>query len=217
MIIGIPYLKRTFVLLLTFWAFCLQGISQDSQVTPSSAGDAITSLRKGTAVVRLYFNNPKVQKLRLLSQDSRYSEEERARFKKQLDEHLDERNLTKMKTILAFEKNYKFSKVLFMPDSLSYQLSNGVRKGIFFDQEGNLDPNLALTDDEFLLLVRGDADHLFEFRNLDNSPLPSSFPSKATFNVIDAFKLLSRSRINLYLQKLNNQLFEFHNRYTGRD
>jgi len=214
MITNIPYLKRT-ALLLAFLVFYIQGFSQNIQSTPSSAGDAIILLKNGTAVVRLYFNNPKIQKLRMLSQDSRYSAEERASFKKQLDDHLDDRNLIKMKTILAFEKNYKFSKVLFMPDSLSYQLTNGVRKGIFLDQEGNLDPNLALTDDDFLLLVRGDADHLFEFRNLDNTPLPTSFPSKATFNIIDAFKLLSRSRISLYLQKLNNQLFDFHNRYGG--
>ncbi len=68
------------------------------------------------------------------------------RGKRQLADLYKERDIDQKELIDAFVKNYTFSKVLFIPDSLIYDFESGIERAYFINISNNLDPSLSYSN-----------------------------------------------------------------------
>ena len=122
-------------------------------VQPISPNEAIGILKNGTLVVRLSTNTRKIEALEKLAATTT-KEKDRLRFQTMLEKtRLDTRNQN-LWLMEAFQANYSFSKLLFMPDTAATDLKSGVRQGIFLNGDLQTDPSLALEGD-FLVAYYG--------------------------------------------------------------
>lgn len=109
------------------------------------AKENIKELKEGVLVVRIATNNNKITELERLTASGELD----AGFKKQLEKELDKtvRDTENMAFAMrdAFTNGYLFSKqVYFIPDTVSSQLFDGVRKGIFLNEDMEIDPSIAI-------------------------------------------------------------------------
>ena len=112
-------------------------------------------LKNGTLVVRLSTNARKIEALEKMVANAT-SDKDRQRFEKMLEKtRLNTRN-NNLWLMEAFQKNYNFSKLLFMPDTAATKLKTGVKKGIFYGPDLQIDPAIALEGD-FLVAFNGNS------------------------------------------------------------
>ncbi len=120
---------------------------------PLSAKEAIGVLKNGTLVVRLSTNARKIEALEKMAATTA-SEKDRQRFEKMLEKTEKDTRNHNLWLMEAFRINYGFSKLLFMPDTATTKLKQGVRKGIFFGPDLQIDPSLTL-ENGFLVAYNG--------------------------------------------------------------
>ncbi len=134
--------------------FCTQAHGQQADVPQQiSAYEAIQVLKKGTLVVRLSTNARKMEALEKMLATTN-NEKDHLRFEKMLEETRRETRNNNLWLMEAFDSNYTYSKVLFMPDTAATQLKTGVRKGIFYGPDLQIDPSLSI-DGGFLVAFNG--------------------------------------------------------------
>ena len=143
-------------LALCFLAFCVgtAGYGQEAVAPPPiSAQEAIQVLKNGTLVVRLSTNARKIEALeKMLTTTTR--EKDRQRFEKMLEKTRQDTRSHNGWLMEAFQKNYTFSKLLFMPDTAATKLKIGAKKGIFYGPDLQIDPTLTL-EGGFLVAFNG--------------------------------------------------------------
>ncbi len=120
---------------------------------PLSANEAIGVLKNGTLVVRLSTNARKIEALEKMAATTA-SEKDRQRFEKMLEKTKQDTRNHNLWLMEAFRINYSFSKLLFMPDTATTKLKQGVRQGIFFGPDLQIDPSLTL-ESGFLVAYNG--------------------------------------------------------------
>lgn len=200
-----------------FYIFCLlfgllkSSAAQIDRELMNPAEQAIYDLHKGTAIVRLYMNKPKVKRIQEMLSRNNLSDSDRTRLQKELDAHIKDRTAYAVKTIKAFHKHYNFTRVLFMPDYLTHELYKGATSGIFFNDKAEIDPFLKLETTNFFIIGRENRDEDFVVLDARGKPLPQGFPSKVSLSVIDGIGLLFERRLPKTLKKLNNKHHKFYN------
>ncbi|MBI1224510.1 MAG: hypothetical protein GC192_04675 [Bacteroidetes bacterium] len=121
--------------------------------TPLSAYEAIQTLKNGTLVIRLATNVRRIEALeKMVATTSK--EKDRQRFENMLQKTKQETEDKNRWLMAAFQANYTFSKLLFMPDTASTLLKTGTRKGIFYGSDLKIEPSLSL-DGDFLVAYNG--------------------------------------------------------------
>ena len=201
-------IRTIFALLLTlFFADFIN--AQDYREQMTSSEQAIYDLREGTAIVRLYMNNPKSKRLEELIKRKDLSDKERSRLQKQLDDHLRERKNYAINTIKAFDEYYDFAKVLFMPDYLTTALNQGKISEIFYNDKAEIDPFIKLETENYFIIGRGNRDEDFIVLDAQGRPLPNEFPARVNLSIIDGIGLLFERRLPKTLKKLNDRHYRY--------
>lgn len=144
------------LLLLTAWPLAYaQGQPTEESFREAQirvAREQIQALHDGVLVVRIATNHRKIQILQRLAQDHPRNE----RHRKQLNRALALRDSILYNTMDAYQQHYTFSRILFMPDTAARSLlKDGVTSGIFYNQDGRIDPSIQLDDPHFFLSYLG--------------------------------------------------------------
>lgn len=177
----------------------------------TSALELIENLKNGAAIVRLYVNKPKVDMLQKSINDARTPEAEKMALEKILADHQLDRELYVKRVIKAFKENYNFSKVYFMNDYDQKKLKDGVRSGIFLDENGRLDSSIKLEEQHFLIFGRGNNDETIHISQLSGEPMPSEFPTSYKRSIFNFFSyVFSTDKLSDYVKKLNEKLKKFY-------
>lgn len=107
---------------------------------------SIDLLKKGVLVIRLESKHNNIEKIT----ESLNSGELEPRVKKQLQiqktQLIEDRDKFNTDIMSAFARYYKFSDYVFMMDTSSVHLLDGVTEGIFLDNSGNIDPTISIID-----------------------------------------------------------------------
>lgn len=172
-------------------------------------------------VFRLSSNYRKIQEIeRLYSNES--DEIKRARFENMLMEVQEKTKKESIILINAFDKNYEFSEVLFLYDTAMVSLNSGVEKGIFLNENLEIDSSIELKGRNYWVSYFGrnptgqtksDVEG-FVTMNSELELLPPPFP-------YFVFKLKSpyifminyeKAYLNAAVKKFNKHLDEYHAR-----
>lgn len=137
-------------LLLTVCAIAQNDDIHDSRKT--EARSLLRQLPKGVLVVRLNSNHRKMTELERLLDSPDVNEKSKIRFKKMLETTRMETRQEGLDLMKAFDGNYNFSKVLFMFDTASLLLKNGVKSGYFLNEALEVDSSLRLESNDWLLM-----------------------------------------------------------------
>ncbi len=105
--------------------------------------------KEGTLVVRLNTNSRKMAALKK-SIAATSNAKDRRRLETMLDKTGSKTRNENLWLVEAFNSNYTFTPVLFMPDTMATKLKSGVREGIFLDTEQKIDPTIKLKGSFFV-------------------------------------------------------------------
>lgn len=122
------------------------------EATREAAIDMLKQLSGGVLVVRLNSNNRKMTELERLINDPGVAEKTKKRFRKMLETTREETRQESLDMMKAFAGNYNFSRVLFMYDTASLLLKNGVQHGYFINSSLEVDPAASLENEDWLLV-----------------------------------------------------------------
>lgn len=128
--------------------FC-QKISAQKSFEKTAFTEA-ARLKNGVLIVRFPVYAPKIRFLKNKLNASS-SEKIRAKIKKQLQEvyDLNEYKFRLLDSIM--EKEFRFTRVVYMPDSLYKSFLNGNRI-VFLNSEGVIDSNISIGEDYYLMI-----------------------------------------------------------------
>lgn len=133
---------------------CSRAVAQEGKgPDPMSPFEAIEVLKNGTLVVRLSTNANKIEALEKKLATTA-NEKERLRYQQMLDKTRLETRTHNLWLMEAFDSNYTYSKVIFMPDTAATNLKKGIKKGIFYGADLKIDPESSVGDD-FLVAYYG--------------------------------------------------------------
>lgn len=130
------------------------------------ANTHIEQLRKGVLIVQIATQDKKVEQLEKMVRSNPSDK----RLRKMLAETIAESDDLLEATIRAYNSNFDFSKVVFMPDTMVKRLFAGERTGLFLDISGKLDATIKLETADFYICYIG---------------LPASNTGKKSLVIID--------------------------------
>lgn len=181
----------------------------------SVAKTALANLqnKNATLIVRLPSNHKKMKELERLSRSKQLDEKQTARMEEMLT---TTRNLTpafNARLMTAFLEKFDFADILFVHDTSSVSLKNGLTSGIFLNKQVEPDAGIKLLNDKWYLLNLDydgfpKAINLNDFDTLDSDlrKLPSPFPQDARTGILFSFKILfmsdSAEKQTLVMQKM---------------
>ena len=187
-------------------------VGQEKVETKSLAEEYIYNLKNGATIVRLYMNKPKMDVLKKSINDPSLSKEKQVKLKKQLDDHVIERQDYVIKTIHAFDSIYDFSNVYYIYDYDQKRFTSGERSNIFVGIDGEIDNKRTMMEENYLFLGRGGNDESFVFFQPDGKPMPNSFPDRYSPNIIQGIVgIFYSDKLGRYIYKLNEKLHNYYN------
>ena len=122
-------------------------IAEQQQANRTALEEAkawLALLENGTLVVRLSTGTNKAKALQKMIDSPNTGEKDRSSYVKMLEKSRQAVKSQNQWLIAALRSKYSFSKLLFLPDTAATQLKNGVRNGIFVNDNLELDPTLKL-------------------------------------------------------------------------
>lgn len=173
---------KNFLLFLLPLLFNTRAVSQSNDaITSVSPFYAAEILKNGTLIVRLSTGSSKIKALEKLIASPNVADKDRRRYQVMLYNSSLEIKNQNFGLVEAFRDNYRFSKLLFMPDTAFLQLKNGVKRGIFLDDFLKIDSTISLQGD-YLIAYYGKS-NLPEYTNNEgiNVVDPSLEPMKSPF------------------------------------
>ena len=135
--------------------FCFSyATAQEKEPTRRDTAFAkVKNLKESTLVVRLTSHHKKVQALQKLANSPELEKRKKERIRHQIATTLAETAYENKLIYQAFEKYYKFSKVLFMYDTATTTLTKEKRRiGLFLDDNLVIDQSLRLQTEDFFIL-----------------------------------------------------------------
>jgi hypothetical protein len=115
------------------------------------AANHLAELEKGILIIRYKTYRKKLNALERMVQQKPKSK----RFKRMLKKTKRKSIALQKATINAYTNYYTFSKIIFMPDTLADKLLTGTRKGIFVDNNLEIDETIELTGNNFYISYIG--------------------------------------------------------------
>ncbi len=169
-----------------FWIILALVMSAAISATAQEEGQAtkkkdarqlLQQLHEGTLIVRLQSNDRKIKELQRLIDSPDLNEKSKSRFRNMLKTTLADTRQEGLDMMVAFAGNYNFSKVLFIYDTASVSLKNGVAGGYFLNDSLETDPLLRLESKDWLLLYfRREAPANFFLLDEQLEPVRRPFP-----------------------------------------
>lgn len=151
--------KNTYLLMLVMLGIPFFMVGQEDSTKPKSLREIeqeraiqhLEQLKEGVLVVRLQTNNRKIQTLQSMVRNNPKDK----RNKKLLEKTIQEKEDLQKATVEAYQTNYNFSKVLFMPDTCAAKLLEGETKGIFLNENLEIDAAIELDAQHFYISYIG--------------------------------------------------------------
>jgi hypothetical protein len=182
----------------------------------------IKKFKESTLIVSLTSNYKKVQALQKLANSTELEKNKKERIRDQIATTLAETAYENKLIYQAFEKYYKFSKVLFMYDTATVALTKEERKiGLFLDENLVIDQSLKLQTEDFYILKFASTDPsttaaadamIITDQYLENLKRPFPYAIKMTsfsfvmdsmFSPKEAFEKNINSRVRKLARQLN--------------
>ena len=224
-----------FLFFLTVQIFAQTNTTDYSNALPEETRIAIakSALKKlkdksTTLIVRLPSNNKKMLELERLAQSKTLEPQKAKRMQEIL---VTTRTMTpafNTRLMTSFYENYDFSEVLFIHDTASISLKNGVTSGIFLNKRVQTDPSITLKTTEYLIL-HIDYDGFPEAMNINDfdvldmqlKKLPKPFPQDARTGILLNLGLLFNKDagmkqfvvMNKMTAKFNKKLNKVYDKY----
>jgi hypothetical protein len=224
-----------FLFFLTVQIFAQTNTTDYSNALPEETRIAIakSALKKlkdksTTLIVRLPSNNKKMLELERLAQSKTLEPQKAKRMQEIL---VTTRTMTpafNTRLMTSFYENYDFSEVLFIHDTASISLKNGVTSGIFLNKRVQTDPSITLKTTEYLIL-HIDYDGFPEAMNINDfdvldmqlKKLPNPVPQDARTGILLNLGLLFNKDagmkqfvvMNKMTAKFNKKLNKVYDKY----
>ena len=191
---------------------------------------ALREIKNGTAalIVRLPSNHKKMTELERLSQSKDLDGQQIARMNELLTVTRGITPAFNGRLMTAFAENFNFTQPLFMHDTASVSLKNGVKSGIFLDKSIQPSKNITLAADKYYIL-NVDYDGFpkamnvtdFDMLNANLEKLPAPFPQNARGGFFLNMGLLFNSDIaekqakvmSAMTEKYNGKLYKAYERF----
>lgn len=116
---------------------------------------AIDHIKKGVLVVRLESKSNNIEKLTEAIENPDIDLRMNKQLKRQRHQMIEERDAFNKDLMLAFKNDYDFSDYVFMMDTSSVHLLDGVREGIFVNENCEIDPSISIEGKEFYIMRIG--------------------------------------------------------------
>ncbi len=145
---------KTIILFLFLLSASGLAISQEAQ----DPAEAIRELKEGVLVIRLRTQANKMAKLEEFIAKESPGSNMHKRLTYQLEETRKDAAYENRLLVEAFRKNYRFSEVFFLPDSLAPLLKDQKQEGIFLNDSLQLDPGINLGGRPYLVAGMGSTD-----------------------------------------------------------
>ena len=116
---------------------------------------SIDYIKKGVLVIRLESKSNNIKKLTESIELKEIDNKLRRQLKVQRAQMISDRDKFNNDLMDAFYKDYEFSDFVFMMDTSSVHLLDGVTEGIFLDKEGNIDPSISIKDKKMYIMRIG--------------------------------------------------------------
>lgn len=143
-------------IILTLFLLSASGLAI-SQETLDPA-KAIRELKEGVLVVRLRTQANKIARLEEMMAKESPGNSMHQRLAYELEETRSAVNHENRLLVAAFRNTYRFSEVLFLPDTLAPMLKAQKQEGIFLNDSLQLDPGIGLEGRSFLFAGMGNTD-----------------------------------------------------------
>lgn len=178
----------------------------DSYYDYSEAYDMCFKLKKGLLVVQVPSEGRKHQLMKIQFENED-NPKKKLKLKSVYENEIVELRKAQRSLVKGFPEYYKFSNVVFVPDTLVKDYKLGRRTNIFLDQELNLTSNISSDTASFTMYLRSfrDYDHLYIY-TAENILPPKPFPYSST---------VSSSNLNIMAKSENTILIENHQIYTA--
>ncbi|MCC6724421.1 MAG: hypothetical protein IT258_07915 [Saprospiraceae bacterium] len=206
-----------------------QQAKMDKQAKIDTAIAKIYRLKKGTLVFRLSTGSSTTKALQKLIDSPDVLPKDRDRYQKMLEKTRAEVSLQNQDLIASLREKYSFSKLIFMPDTAATRLKNGIREGIFVNDNMELDPTISL-EGGFLVSFYGHSQSDLNTNNeginiidhqLQNIPYPfPSFVGRTSIRrMFEEFfnKATSKEHFDKLVGKFQQQLIDFYAENVGVD
>lgn len=176
-----------------------------------------------TLIVRLPSNHKKMTELERLAKSKTLDPQKAMRMKEVL---ITTRAMTpafNVRLMTSFYENYDFSEILFMHDTASISLKNGLTSGIFLNTRVQTDANIELKTAEYLIL-HVDYDGFPEAMNINDfdvldmqlKKLPNPFPQDARTGVLLNMGLLFNKDAGMKQFLVMNKMVEKYNKKLNK-
>ena len=197
-----------------------EGVASREEVRVDGA-EAIKTLKDGYLLVRLTSDKRKIEELE--RQVAAYPSDRK--LSKKLANTIAYRIEFNEKLKEGFEEHYDFSKVLYFHDYDAKKLLAGDRRGIFLNESFEVDPDISLGTEDFLVLSEGSAgDSGIEAYIVHDSkmdPLEKPFPYyyrrndffKVIFSVFDSKSAKYRNHTKV-VKDINESFLNFYSRVS---
>lgn len=141
-----------------------------------------TDLQKNALIVILRTNEKRLRELGILSRSSEITEKQRIGIETKIAALKRENENVNNGLLNSFQDSYTFSKVYFVYDTSLTSLQNGIKKGIFVDENGEIDTSIELTQSShylcnFTLVSTSNASEGLVIYNADNQRIKPPFPT----------------------------------------
>jgi hypothetical protein len=152
---NVPTLSFRMSLFILFFT-AAQGWSQLSPVDVEQrrerAEQAIRELKDGMLIIRLDSHRKKITALKEAIAREQPGSALRSRLEEDLKITIADKDKWNKALVDAFSNGYTFSEFLVMYDSSTFTLQEGVRSGIFLDENLEVDPDIELTEEVYYIL-----------------------------------------------------------------
>ena len=154
----------------------------------------INNLKEGALIVLLPTNNNKLAAIQKLLDGGELKDKTAERLEKEKAQTIQQNNNFNKRLILAFQKNYDFSEVRFITDTVAHQLTDGNIKSLFVDETLQVDPSITI-DEGPVYFLRIGSTQKDQSQNLEAmiltdkqlNDLRAPFPYYARLNHFGAF------------------------------
>jgi hypothetical protein len=181
------FIIKTPLVLLLLWAMSVDVVAQN----PHFEQTAISKLKNGAVIVRIYANRPKTALLKKSIEHPDTPPEEKKKLEKMLKSHLNEVASYTKNIIKGYDAYFKFCPIYYTYDYNTEAIIQGKLKGIFLNKEGEVDTTIELSSDKYFgVLVRGDSPQVFILKDNALMPVSDNMPDRYNKNFWQGLKTL---------------------------
>ena len=172
-------------------------------------------MKEGALIVRLYLKNPKLKALKKLAVSPELTDKQKSKYAEEYEALRKDRQAFTMSIIEAFENNYDYSAVYYIPDSLFKHFLQDNSERVFISSKTyQLDVRAKLNTADYIVFATGEPDYKYQLldHNLHEIQKPKRYYgvfSGSFLSFLPFVKSSEEGRIKA-IQNLNKHFHEIH-------